>query len=372
MTPLEAAHEAHQQAMELAEAAFLAERRGGQDAKAIYRQAFLKEREAAIALASSVDVEPTRSVFYRSAATLALRCGELHAAERLAAQGLAGEPPEEIADELRTVMEEISFARHLEVKGIVLEPTSFQMSLWGGAVSPGRVAGHEFSTRYQDTERLVYRTAERKLKKPFRENITSSKSFRKNLEIFMSVPRAASFAVTVTVGMVEQAFLPELQDHSPGAVVIQELLSCVELFNLRKDDQLKERIGNDAYYYNFIGLMGRIAPDGDKIKGVGFTAVEQGKPVSVGLTRRQDDPPVNMPKGRETKRSKEKEYGEVHGVLDIKDSVTVKTDDGKVYRVIVPDGLMGDVVRPLGEHRVVVRGQRKGKVIVLEGIVEAK
>ena len=107
VTDLALAHDSHQEAMESAEAAFLAERRGAiQEAWQLYCRAFRKESEAATALASHVEVEPTRSVLYRSAASLALKCGERAAASHLAAEGLAGQPPEEIADELRSVLSE--------------------------------------------------------------------------------------------------------------------------------------------------------------------------------------------------------------------------------------------------------------------------
>lgn len=112
MTPLEKAHYAHQAAMEMAEDAFLAERRRDRTAAAeLHRRAFLLEAEAANELVDHLALEPTRSILYRSAATLALRCGELREAERLAAKGLAGKPPGEIADELREVLEEARDAR---------------------------------------------------------------------------------------------------------------------------------------------------------------------------------------------------------------------------------------------------------------------
>ncbi|MBI5834582.1 MAG: hypothetical protein HZB16_19970 [Armatimonadetes bacterium] len=49
-------------------------------------------------------VEPTHSVLCRSAATLALDCGNARLAEKLACEGLAGDPPPPIDDELRQVL----------------------------------------------------------------------------------------------------------------------------------------------------------------------------------------------------------------------------------------------------------------------------
>jgi ketosteroid isomerase-like protein len=92
---------AHDDAMRLADEAFVAQLRGDAAAATeLLHKAFELERQAAELLAGDFNLEPTRSVLFRSAATLAQRCGEHAEAERLIAQGLAGRPPREIADEL--------------------------------------------------------------------------------------------------------------------------------------------------------------------------------------------------------------------------------------------------------------------------------
>ncbi|HLK60269.1 MAG TPA: hypothetical protein VKU00_27145 [Chthonomonadaceae bacterium] len=96
--------ELHQQAMVLAEQAFVARRQKQlSNAREFARQAFLLERQAA----EQAQTEPSRSVLYRSAATLARDCGEYREAERLIATALAGTPPDSIADELRVLLEEV-------------------------------------------------------------------------------------------------------------------------------------------------------------------------------------------------------------------------------------------------------------------------
>jgi hypothetical protein len=92
----------HQQAMQLAEQAFLARRRDElATARSFAFSAYLLEKQ----VAEQSQTEPTRSVLYRSAATLALDCGEYREAERLVAAALAGTPPEAIANELREVLD---------------------------------------------------------------------------------------------------------------------------------------------------------------------------------------------------------------------------------------------------------------------------
>ena len=69
------------------------------------------------------------------------------------------------------------------------------------------------------------------------------------------------------------------------------------------------------------------------------------------------------------------EYVEVRGVLHYADEIgsrdgTIKLEDqdGSVHEILVPEGMMGDIVRPLWDDTVVVTGTRRGNRIRLEGI----
>jgi hypothetical protein len=109
----------HQQAMDLAEAAAVARLRGeSEQAEQFTRQAFEQEAQAANLTASVLDAEPTRSVLHRSAASLAIECGELRAAERLIATALSGSPPPEIAEELKDLFIQINLSQYLKRQGI--------------------------------------------------------------------------------------------------------------------------------------------------------------------------------------------------------------------------------------------------------------
>ena len=100
--------EMHRQAIARADDAFAARRNGDTEAATrLFRDAFRFERMAAEQSDTEGQLEPTRSVLYRSAATLALDCGEFREAERLAARGLGGSPPDDVAEELRDVLEQV-------------------------------------------------------------------------------------------------------------------------------------------------------------------------------------------------------------------------------------------------------------------------
>jgi hypothetical protein len=95
----------HREAMELVDQAVLARQQGDVEVVvALSRAAFSKERAAADLVANQFDLEPTRSVLHRSAAALAIECNQLRDAERLIGRALAGNPPNDIADELRDLL----------------------------------------------------------------------------------------------------------------------------------------------------------------------------------------------------------------------------------------------------------------------------
>jgi hypothetical protein len=100
----------HREAMRLVDEAESARRSGNVEvARERLCQAFDHERQAADLAAADLAEEPTRSVLHRSAASLALECGALREAERLIAAALSRDPPDEIAEELRDLLEQVYF-----------------------------------------------------------------------------------------------------------------------------------------------------------------------------------------------------------------------------------------------------------------------
>jgi hypothetical protein len=93
----------HEAAMDLADQAFLA--KNPSRSRELFRSALEKEREAAEVWAKISGQEPTRSVLYRSAAALAVDCEEYGEAELLIKRGLTGNPPDDIAEELKELLE---------------------------------------------------------------------------------------------------------------------------------------------------------------------------------------------------------------------------------------------------------------------------
>ncbi len=110
----------HREAMRLVDEAESARRNGNvQLARERLGQAFDLERQAADLVAGDLSREPTRSVLHRSAASLAFQCGALREAEQLIATALSGDPPDEIAEELRDLLEQVYFGGKKGRRGLI-------------------------------------------------------------------------------------------------------------------------------------------------------------------------------------------------------------------------------------------------------------
>lgn len=99
------AEDLHLAAMEWCDKALAA--KSPQDRKRCFYNAYSYEMDAASVLSGAWDKALETAVLYRSAATLATECGEYEQGRELAYKGLATGGPEEIAAELRDVLERI-------------------------------------------------------------------------------------------------------------------------------------------------------------------------------------------------------------------------------------------------------------------------
>jgi len=161
--------ESHNKAMELAALADLQKAQGNKDnAKSLYEESYSFEYEAAMNAYNSNVGEPSVSVLLRSAASLAMSCNKLREAEKLIALALSGEPPMEIAEELRNLLENVNFYRHLEVKGTELTDNEVQLVISGNGVGYGYAKTGSIIKRIDCFKDLTARTIERLSGKSFR------------------------------------------------------------------------------------------------------------------------------------------------------------------------------------------------------------
>ena len=358
-------NELHNRAMDLAELGLVERLRGNPEAELGYARQAL-EFEVAATQALTDRIEPTFSVLHRSAATIALQCGEHRLAEQLAAKALAEEPPNEIAEELRDVLEQAQFQRHLSLRGVELGPDELQMSLSGKGVGYGTVAVDAWAGRIQNVAKLIQRIVEWQQKLSFGKRGARQKT-KEEFPILVSAHRAASFAVTLKVGHpVEPRHPIKIQ------AAINDFMDLMEMTNGSDIHGLSERVPESLYLSNFIQSAKEIAPDGERVSQVGFTTGRGNSRRQVSVTRAEDlqifspRPRTNVEPARHVK---------IRGTLRFVDytdrqspQIKIVDGNGKHISVNASAEIMNDVVREMWNMKVVVDGLKKGRSIHLEDI----
>lgn len=99
----------HQKAVSAMQQALVLREQGkDKDANKLFVKAFNQEKQAALSLQADFNNEPARSTLFRNAASLAMNCRKYVEAEKLAAHGLAGNPPQDLMNELRELYQQIN------------------------------------------------------------------------------------------------------------------------------------------------------------------------------------------------------------------------------------------------------------------------
>lgn len=369
---VQVAESAHRRAMELVDAAFLARRSGDSQKEREYNlQALEEERQAANAIAEFHELEPSRSVLYRSAATLAYRCDKLREAERLAACALSGKnAPPEIVQEVRELMEDINCQRHHESHGIELQPNELYFRMAGPAIGHGFAQVNLVKFHVDRISKLLYQTMSRVLGVQSKESMP--KSISNAQSIFVSVPVAGSYGINFRIGTMQHS-LPGIDQSVPGLElsgrVIDEFLTCIEFVNTRDVDGLRGQILDANYSQKFLSLSKEIAPDGDAIHSVEFAAhLSDTKRIVTFAT------PRAMLKQLEINDSEmpNEDQVEIRGVLLQADAKKQKTgsiqvvDSSKKHHTIrVSRDSMGELVQEMFETHVDVTARKVGKSLEL-------
>ena len=359
----------HNMAMEFADLGLRNRGRGdGERALVYFKQALDLELAAITKLDRSDGL--AWSILHRSAGTLALDCRQFRLAEQITARALAGDPHPDIVDELRDLWEQIHFQRELDRHGIAVRDDELQLSLSGPEVGNGLAPYDEIYGRVDNTAILITRTAERKSGREFRERGRPAKEIRENYRTLVSVPRQGSFAVTLKFGSPVQGTLPGMFDAD---LVVDEFMDLLGLLNSSRTKDLLDRIPDPAYLRNFFALAKKIAPDGERVRQVGFIVKSGDKERSVALTTPSSELVVPSPPAVP---DADAETVTIRGVLRYADATpgsgdqirVVDIENNVTHRVQVPTGMMNDIVRPMWDRRVVITGMRRGNVNTLATI----
>jgi hypothetical protein len=346
--------ELHNKAMELAQKAIVLRHEGSLDeAEECSRKALEYETEAASLIELNESSEPTRSILYRSAASLALQAKEFTTAQRLLANGLLGYPTPDIEQELWNLIEQLNFERHLHDEDLVLSDAEIQFSVLGDAVMYGVVLFDEFVKRLSTFRTVLERTTLRLFKTPYKRSSKIPKSIMP-FETVLTTAEAGSFAIILKLATPTEKYT---QRTLPGLApkpseVFEEVVSGIELINNLDDEGLKNRITDESYYINFRSLIRDMAPDGEKIKQVGLITARK----SVGLTK----PKKEIPAVPQMEKIEEVKKVTITGILDYarsrRDDVIGLTDEKEKHHLIKIDKGMDDLVKSYFMDNVKVTG----------------
>ena len=356
----------HGEAMDLSDRALRHQRRGEHDpAMSLFERALHLEREA-LSLMGDIG-EPIYSTMYRSAATLALDCKEYRLAERLASRALAEDPPGYLVRELREVVEQANFHTHLRLDGVELSDSELQVSVSGSRVGYGTVMYDDWEPRLDAVRKLIYRVWDRTFSRQHGEVSGSGDTSTSKLALAMSSSRSGSMAVTFKIGLPDQISLPGVLESDR---LIEGTLDVVEtVANCDSEDALSATYPDEVYRRNFFNLVKRIAPDGDRVRQVGFTAVAAGSERRVPLRRTRSD--FRTTRSRSTETTREMITGRLlfaDGRNEKSQSIKIVEAGDDSREVMVPTGMMNDIVRPLWNEMVTAEVTVKGKTATLVGI----
>jgi len=362
--------ELHNQAIEIADSAFIKKFNGKvDDAKSLFSQAFELEKKAAFMAQQQKIGEPTLSVLLKSAASLGINSDNFSEAEKLICLALYGNAPFEIAEELRNLLEELYFQRHLQLQGIKIGSTELQLVIAGRGIGYGMAKSDLVFDKLSTFEKLTFRTAERKSGKPFRSKGDFPKVIKMNFQPYLSVPRAASFAFTIKLGTPTQQTI--MEGFESPVEVIEDLVQNISLVNLGNYNELHNNIKDEVYFKNFIGLSKELAPDGKDVNLVGLTIVREGQQRDVQFTRVRSEIQANIFEGTQSEESKDKNVelvGRLYAANEEQSSIKLKVENSFNYSITVPEGL-SDIVKKYWGEQVRIRGTEiKSRAIKLSDI----
>ena len=331
----------HREAMEFTDESFIA--RGldeYDDFIKFTKLAYAKEREAADLLADE-DVEPTRSILHRSAATLAYRCEMYTEAKRLVYRALAGNPPSDIEYELNDLLGKVKIA----VAGIHLFENQVQLTLEGKDIAYGKAPAATVISRIRN----------------MRDLIQISANF--DIPVYFDAVGASSFYVNLTVGKPNQPSLPGFNDASDTIVPFMENLTLIDEGAYQP---LLDKFEDPVDYRSFVRAARSLAPDGRQVSYVNVQAKIGDHVRSVFLKRSQDElremPIPDIPKQKVVYSLTDDTITQT-GVLKVADArdnseCILVSESFRPWTVEIPEELMNEILGDYFNKQVEVKGKQ--------------
>jgi len=339
-------------AMELADEADLAKLFGESDRfRHLTEQAFEKEKAAADLMVDKVEIEPTRSVLHRSAATLAWRCGKFKEAKRLVYRALAGNPPAELEVELFDLLDAVK----LSEAAFKLGRCELEVTLNGEAI------GHGFAAA--DAIAPVIPSLQKMLKVMLRRRNRSQATDPDSVKDVAGQPlyiefKPGSLVISARFGQPSDQMLPGFEDFDE---IISPLLQHLEMLEQGQDAALLDSLSEPHDFRDFVTAAKSLAPDSQNISKVHWQASTVGELKTVRFTRHRNDLPSPDAVTAEQVYRESETTVTARGILRIanahgKHECKLIDDSDDVWTVDTSAELITEIVQTHFNQRVEVKG----------------
>lgn len=251
----------HDRSMELAGKAKEVEKAGGSKAaNYLWKAAWDHERRVADQLLPHFDLEPSRGIIFRSAASLALRFGDTQLAERYAAQGLAGSVNDQVRTELRELLDEVRLVEHMQTMETSLQEEQLHVSMTGSRVAQVQIDADLLADHVRVLRRIVVRLQEMRMGFVFRRVGKASRDVRDVLNVRYAPASNGVFGYNLDVYSTQMMF------SSMGGDVTGIAQGTGKLFEYASEGRKKallEFCNQDLNYYRFfVNSITDALPDG--------------------------------------------------------------------------------------------------------------
>lgn len=355
--------------MKLADAMLLHKRSGDLDAAlSAARDALNAELEATeLAFTLGVSVR-TRLVLLRSASELAREAQEYERGLRLCVQALSQPDLWEFREEILRSLDTFRTFEHLRLSGVSLSDDALQLSVSGIEAAPGFAKADEINRRVKDASALV---------KNARRRLYSARSPGKAphklvdvVEPYLSVARAASYAVSVRFGYSSQVELDLDDTREDGSIreAIDEVVRLARVYADGGPSAVKQLVKDDTYASQTVNLLRDMSPDEHRISTVGITVFREGAEVPVALpSKKKFDRPI-VPFIQKIIKNEALPPEEFHvngkllegnAIKSERATATLVDEDGSKVKLEYSETELGDVIGNYWKQQVVATLRRR-------------
>ncbi|PHK97387.1 hypothetical protein CGL56_16420 [Neolewinella marina] len=177
-----------------------------------------------------------------------------------------------------------------------------------------------------------------------------------------------SYKIIIQIGNSKNGDLLFGDKYAIENSIITSIIRKIDYINSNNLEALKEEYGKDDPYYDFfVESIKSFAPDGDRIKMIGFTTSINGDEVQTRLTRKRTEigDVFEMEENLEFDLVEEGTIVSVIGVLDLSKSrktthiFEIMDEEGRSYKFEASEGELASIVRDNYKDLVKVTGRRK-------------